>query len=255
MNALSTLKAGSHLAKMLMLGACLMAVSGCAAPHGVKAPDASQADADPLESVNRAIYKFNFEADRFVLKPVTVGYRTVVPEKGREMVTNFLANIYTPVTFANSVLQRDPQNSFASLWRFILNTTFGGAGLFDFASAAGLKNRPADLGETFAMYGVGPGPYVVLPIIGPSNVRDAFGRLGDAFINPFNYLGNDVSTVLWSATAIDQRSANMQLLDDIYSSSLDPYSTFRSGYTQKRAATIRRATISRNKALERGMCK
>jgi phospholipid-binding lipoprotein MlaA len=217
---------------------------------------------DPLESVNRGIFWFNRMFDQVLLKPITQGYRFVVPEKGREMVDNFVSNLYTPVVLVNSVMQRDPQNSFATGWRFILNTTFGVGGLFDFASAVGLHNRPADLGETMAFYGVGPGPYVYLPFIGPSDLRDSFGRLGDAFMMPTNYApswfkGGDgywIEYGTWGLTAIDERSKNWSLINDLYSNSLDPYTTFRSAYTQKRASDIRRAKTERDKALEHGSC-
>ncbi len=204
---------------------------------------------DPLEPLNRAVYRFNYVVDGVVLKPAAQIYRGVVPTKGREMVTNVLENIYAPVTVANSVLQGDPQNSFASFWRFILNSTFGVLGLFDAASEMGLKSRTTDFGQTLAIYGFGSGPYVVLPIIGPSNARDTVGRVGDVFMNPFNYIDDGVSLTIWSATAVDKRSNNMKLLDDIYSSSLDPYSTFRSGYTQHRSAAISRAKAARSKNL------
>ena len=220
-------------------------------------------DVDPLEPVNRGVHWFNHIFDVAVLKPVTQAYRFVVPEKGRSMVDNFLTNIYTPVVLVNSVLQRDPQNSFATGWRFILNTTLGVGGLFDFASEVGLHNRQADLGETMAFYGVGTGPYIVLPIIGPSNVRDALGRLGDAFMTPTNYApgwfkggqGYEIEYGTWALTAINERSKNMSVIDEIYNNSLDPYSTFRSAYTQKRASDIRRAKAARDKALARGSCK
>lgn len=212
-------------------------------------------DIDPLEPLNRGVYRFNTTVDGVVLKPATMIYRGVVPEEGRTMVTHFLENLYSPVVFANSVLQADPQNSFTTLWRFLINTSFGIGGLFDVASEAGLKNRPADLGETFAFYGADTGPYIVLPIIGPSNTRDAFGRLGDAFMNPFNYVDTGTSIALWTATAIDARSNNTKLIDSVYETSLDPYATFRSGYMQKRASEIKRGKAARDKALENALCK
>lgn len=227
-----------------------LAIGGCTPP--APSPEQEEAvDSDPLETYNRAMYRFNYTLDMLVLKPVTKGYQAVVPRKGRTMVSNFIDNLYTPLVFANSVLQGDPQNSFASMWRFLLNTTYGIGGLFDFASEAGLKTRSADFGQTLAIYGAQPGAYVVLPVIGPCNVRDTAGRIADAFMNPFNYLGNTTSAVMWSATAIDTRSRNAKLIDDIYETSLDPYSTFRSAFTQKRASDIRRAKAAREKALER----
>ena len=209
---------------------------------------------DPFEPVNRGIYKFNYVVDKAVLKPVTWVYRGVVPQPGQNMVSHFLENLFTPVVFVNSVLQADPQNSFATMWRFILNSTFGVAGLFDFASEAGLKNRSTDLGQTFALWGMKPGPFVELPIMGPSNVRDAFGRLGDAFMLPTNYMGATVEYSVWGATVIDQRSQNTKLLDHVYETSLDPYATFRSGYAQKRVSDIKRARAARAKAWQQAVC-
>jgi phospholipid-binding lipoprotein MlaA len=227
-----------------------LALSGCT--HAPKNATTEKADVnDPFEPVNRGIYKFNYYLDQGVLRPVTVGYRYITPVKGQKMVHNFLENLYSPAVFVNSVLQGDPQNSFATVWRFILNTTFGGLGFFDFASEVGLYNRPADLGQTLGFYGVGTGPFLELPIIGPSNVRDGVGRIGDAFLNPVNYAdANWVWIAAWGVTAIDQRSQNMKLIDDVYSTSLDPYATFRSLYTQKRVTDVKRAHDARQKALE-----
>lgn len=235
---------------VLMLGGCTHAPTDSHATPD-RDPDEIATENDPFEPLNRGIYQFNYTVDGLVLKPVTSVYRGVMPEKGRLMVSNTLDNIYMPLTFFNSVLQGDPENSFTSLWSFLLNSTVGIGGLFDVASDAGLHPRRADLGQTFALYGAGTGPYVVIPIIGPSNTRDAFGRLGDAFMNPFNYVDTGASITLWTATAIDQRSRNTKLLDTVYGSSLDPYATFRSGYTQKRAEDIRRAKAARDKALEK----
>jgi phospholipid-binding lipoprotein MlaA len=210
-------------------------------------------DKDPLEPLNRAIFEFNRTLDGMLIRPVTQAYRGVVPEQGREMVSNFLGNLYSPVVFANSVLQADPQNSFATLWRFILNSTLGVLGIFDFAGdVVGLHNRDADMGQTFAMYGADEGPYLVLPLIGPSNVRDGFGRLGDMFFVPTNYADSGwVSVAAYTAMVIDTRSNNMQVIDDVFKSSLDPYATFRSGYAQKRTSDIKRAKASRDAALEK----
>jgi len=236
----------------ILTACCLMMVSASACGN-IPQKNTDNLDTDPLCGYNRAMFAFNEGFDKILLRPVTSGYRYVMPEEGRHMVSNFLDNLYTPVIFANSVLQGDPQNSFASLWRFILNSTLGGAGLFDFASASGLHNRPADFGETLAMYGVDSGPYVVLPILGPSNIRDGVGRLTDAFLTPTNYASNSVSYSIWGATAIDIRSRNMSLIDSIYKDSLDPYSTMKSLYEQKRAADIRKAKASRQKSLKKAL--
>lgn len=235
------------------LGTALLALllAGCAPQNNAATPDYDAMDEDPLEPYNRAMHEFNYTIDGAVLRPVAQIYRGIVPEKGRELVSNFLDNLYTPLIFANSVLQLDAENSFSSLFRFFLNTTAGIGGLFDVASEAGLKTRPADFGQTLAMYGADAGPYVVLPIIGPCNARDSVGRIGDAFMNPFNYIDEGLTYAIWGATAIDKRSTNMKLIDDVYSTSLDPYTTFRSGYTQKRAADIRRAKAARARSIEK----
>lgn len=249
---MSMVKFYRRLDVKIALCAALLAVSGCAtAPHDKNGSEQAAADHDPMEPINRAIFQFNYVVDGVVLKPVTQIYRGVTPAKGQEMVSNFLDNLYTPLSFFNSVLQGDPENSFASLWSFIINSTVGVGGAFDVASEIPLKYRKADLGQTLAMYGAGPGPYVVLPIIGPSNARDSFGRLGDALMNPFNYTDEPWPYVLWGATAVEKRSENMKLIDDIYASSLDPYATFRSGFTQKRASEIKRAREARKKSQEK----
>jgi len=240
-----------RLGMKVALAAALLAVAGCAnAPHD-KNGDQVAENNDPMEPLNRAIFQFNYVVDGVVLKPVTQVYRGITPEKGQEMVSNAIDNIYTPLSVFNSILQGDPENAFVSFWRFMINSTLGIAGVFDVASEIPLKHRATDLGQTFAMYGAGPGDYIVLPIIGPSNTRDSFGRLGDALMNPFNYIDNGASIALWSATAVEKRSENMKLIDDIYASSLDPYATFRSGYTQKRAADVKRAKEARRKSQEK----
>ena len=240
----------------LMLGfTCL---SGCT--HTPEKSDSTESqetgidEVDSLETFNRVMYKFNYGLDMLVLKPVTTGYDAVVPKPGRVMVTNFLDNLHAPVVFANSVLQGDPQNSFATLWRFILNSTFGLGGTIDFATSAGLKNRPADFGETLAMYGMDSGPYIVLPLFGSSTGRDTVGRMADAGMDPLSYTGYlEVTIPRASMTAVDARSRNGKLLDDVYENSIDPYETFRSAYMQHRASDIRRAEQDREKALEQ-MC-
>jgi phospholipid-binding lipoprotein MlaA len=215
------------------------------------AHEQSALDADPLSGFNHAMYQFNYVFDGVALKPAAHIYRGLVPEYGRARVTNALENIYLPVTFGNSLLQGDVYNSFTTLWRFLINSTIGLAGMYDVASDAGLHHRATDLGQTFAIYGAEPGAYLVLPILGPSSVRDGIGRVGDIFMNPLVYIDSGLSYAVAGATAVDARANNMKLIDDIYASSLDPYSTFKSGHTQKRASDVRRAKEDRRKSLEK----
>lgn len=209
----------------------------------------SDKENDPWEPFNRGMYRLNYVIDGLVLKPVTQIYRGVIPAKGQEMVHHFVLNLEEPITFGNSVLQGDPQNSFTSLWRFLLNSTVGVFGLFDVASEVGLKGRITDFGQTLALYGVESGPYLFLPILGPSSARDGLGRVADAFMHPAMYV-NDTGTsiALWSVTAVDTRSDNFDLIEDIQKTSLDPYVTFRSYYSQHRANNIKKARAARDAA-------
>ncbi|WP_293618647.1 VacJ family lipoprotein [Salinisphaera sp.] len=134
---------------------------------------------DPWEGFNRRVYRFNALADRFVLMPVVQVYRTVTPGFARTGVQNFFSNLGEINTFANSVLQIKPASSAVTLSRFVVNSTVGLAGLFDPATALGLEQRNEDLGQTLGHYGVGAGPYLVLPFFGPSSLRDSVGLAGD----------------------------------------------------------------------------
>jgi phospholipid-binding lipoprotein MlaA len=246
----------------LVLGALSMLAAGAAeaAPKAankkVAAPteevvDVAEGDNDPIEPFNRAMFQLNYGLDTVVVRPVTQGYRYVMPDQGRRMVSNAVNNLYTPVVFANSVLQGDIYNSFATFWRFAINSTFGVFGLFDAATEVGLTNRTTDLGETFAFYGADTGPYLVLPLMGPTNVRDALGRAGDTFASPLTYADDWVRGVGIGVTVVDARSRNMKVLDDIYATSLDPYATMRSGFTQRRADTVKKSKKQRDASLKK----
>ncbi len=226
--------------------ALLATSTACSTPKG------EATEYDPWESFNRPMYQLNYVVDGVVLKPITQVYRGVVPEYGREKVHNFVENLASPITFANSILQGDPENMFITLWRFMFNSTVGIGGLFDVASDLGLHNRKTDFGQTLALYGVENGPYLFLPIMGPSGARDGVGRVADYFTHPAAYVENDTTSLsLWAITAVDARSENYDLIEGIYKSSLDPYATFRSGYIQKRDSDIKKARASRDKVWQK----
>ncbi|MEK6745828.1 MAG: VacJ family lipoprotein [Pseudomonadota bacterium] len=232
--------------KFVAVAFCAGMLSACTTP----VPSAnSETTHDPIEPLNRGIFQFNYAVDTVLLKPVAQGYDAVMPKRGQTMVSNFVSNIKEPVTFANSVLQTDANNSFTTLWRFLFNSTFGIAGLFDVASELGLKNRETGLGDTFAIYGADAGPYLMIPVFGPSSVRDGIGRAGDVFLDPISYTNNPVFYSVVAVKTIEARHRNMKLLNDIYNS-IDPYSTMRSIYTQFRAKAIKNAINQRNKSLE-----
>lgn len=195
---------------------------------------------DPLEPANRAIFTFNEYADMLLIKPLAQGYDYVVPDAGKRGVTNVLSNLSMPVVFVNSVLQGDPQNSFEALWSFILNSTFGIAGVFDFTGAnTDLSVNREDFGQTLGVWGLGGGPYLVLPLLGSSNGRDLVGRGVDYAADPITYVDDDGLAIGKIAlTTLDFRYRTLKLVDDVYDTSLDPYVTFRSAYDQQRRALI-----------------
>lgn len=198
-------------------------------------------DEDPLEPINRAFFRTHLVLDQIVFRPVSKVYEGVVPEVGRTAVSNFLDNITSPVDFVNSVFQGDAENSFATFWRFVLNSTLGFAGLYDFAEEeVGLNARQADFGQTLAQYGVSSGAYLFLPVFGPTTLRDGTGRGVDILFDPVTWTNDsDWSIAEGIAIGIDYRTENMKAIDDLNNNSLDPYSAYRSAWIQKRTAFIR----------------
>lgn len=229
-------------AKMMLAALATTTLVGCAdytTQQGLKAPESEM---DSNEGVNRFFYAVNNAIDAVLIKPITYVYRSIVPETGREMVSNFVHNLGSPVYFGNSVLQGDVENSFAVFWRFALNTTVGVGGLFDVAESNGLRARDADFGQTMAVWGVPSGDYTFVPVFGPGTVRDTFGRLVDLAMNPsFWAKDNWYGYAQAGITILDTRSRNYTLIEDTKRTSLDPYATFRSGYMQRRTAEIRKA--------------
>jgi phospholipid-binding lipoprotein MlaA len=201
---------------------------------------ATHNDEDPMESLNRGIFKFNEVVDTILLKPVAQGYRFITTPYIRDRIGGIAQNMGEPVTIANALLQGDIDRTFISFWRFMINSTVGVGGMFDVAQTAGLPYRAEDFGQTLAVWGVGSGPYIVLPIYGPSNGRDFVGLVVDYYTDPFHYMMEDDTDEFYYAAAkgIVKRERLLDPIDDIYASSLDPYTSFRSIYTQQRDAEI-----------------
>lgn len=196
---------------------------------------------DPLEGFNRAIYRFNEELDRYVLKPVAEGYDTVAPGPVKTGVSNFFANAYTPVVIVNQFLQGKFHYGMQGIARFTVNTVAGLGGVVDVASQMEdpLPRRKEDFGQTLAVWGVGSGPYLVLPLFGPSNLRDAIGLVPDWYAQPVNHIEDD--GVRWGLTALDAVDARYRLLAAgavMDEAALDPYAFVRSAYQQNRARLI-----------------
>ena len=142
---------------------------------------------DPVEPANRGIFEFNMFLDRALFRPVTALYRTIAPETLREFIHNFLQNLRTPVILANDLLQGEPSRGGTTTMRFLINSTIGVVGFGDPATSMGFEQHDEDFGQTLAVWGAGEGPYFMIPIFGPSNPRDAVGKVVDFFLDPINW--------------------------------------------------------------------
>lgn len=197
---------------------------------------------DPLEIPNRFIFAFNQTLDVFILKPAAESYRFLLPSVIRDAIRNFLRNLATPVVLINDLLQGEFERAETTFARFAINTS-SSLGLVDFATGEGYEYHEEDMGQTFASYGIGEGAYLVLPLFGPSSVRDGFGRLGDIFLDPLTYVGQiyDVQAELLAiplVSGIDLRSRNIETLEDLESDSIDFYARIRSLWRQSRQNEI-----------------
>jgi phospholipid-binding lipoprotein MlaA len=199
---------------------------------------------DPWESTNRQIFGINQSVDKAVLVPVANAYRFAIPSTFRDMIHDFLQNLNSPIIFANDVLQAQPGLAGETFGRALINTTIGFGGFFDVAAKFGVPFHTNDMGITLATWGISSGPYLMLPVLGPSNPRDFFGDIADGFGDPGNIVASDHHR-LWAAvlrgavSGIDERSRNIENLAEIERTSLDYYATIRSLARQRRAAQIR----------------
>ena len=209
------------------LGTALVALAACAAP-------ATSAD-DPLEPLNRNILFFNGALDRVVLRPVASGYARVVPAPIRAGIGNFLDNLREPRTAINQLLQGRPGLAVADTARFLVNSTLGIGGLFDPATQMGLAHHREDFGQTFAVWGIEPGPYLMIPFSGSSNVRDAIGMVVGLGAMPQTYIDFPPRAGLTAMWVVRQRSESLHLGAQITG---DPYVYLREAWMKRRAAQI-----------------
>lgn len=200
---------------------------------------------DPWHGANRVLFALSMQLDRMLLAPVSHGYRAIIPEVLRNRVSRAVDNLGEPGTMLNDLAQGHPRRAGRATARFAINSTLGVAGLFDVAGAMNIPLHDSDFGQTLGRYGVGPGPYVYVPIIGPSDLRDGLGRIVDVVTDPVSLLTGGITTTLgasrFSAVTIDTRTradAAFRALDD----ATDPYATARSAYTQRRSAVVLEAT-------------
>ncbi|GAA0574021.1 MlaA family lipoprotein [Rhizomicrobium electricum] len=227
------------LQKIFTIAIVGVLAAGCAAS---KDPEAI-AQNDPYESTNRSIFDLNTKLDKYFAKPVAQGYNTVVPQFARTGVHNFLATLDKPVTFGNDLLQGEGTRAGETLGRFTVNVTLGVGGLVDVATMIGIPDHSEDFGQTLGVYGVGEGPYLVMPFMGPKPPRDLAGGIVDIFIDPTTYIsfhGSDTWYAVRSGVSVlDLRARNIDTLDQIERTSIDLYATTRSLYRQYRNSEIR----------------
>jgi phospholipid-binding lipoprotein MlaA len=216
---------------LVLLGA-LGGLGGCATVGGN--PD------DPLEGYNRAMFSFNDSVDKAVLKPVATGYKKVMPEVARTGVSNFFANLGDVWIGINNILQGKVGPGVSDFGRFAINTTMGIAGLFDVASGAGLEKHNEDFGQTLGRWGIGSGAYVVLPLLGPSDVRDGLSLLVvDWHGDPLWYVRNiPTRNELVAAHYVDQRANLLDVSQLMEEAALDRYVYVRSAYLQRRRSLV-----------------
>jgi phospholipid-binding lipoprotein MlaA len=230
-----SMKSIASRALLICASGLLLALTGCAS-----GPNANPRD--PLEPYNRTMSSFNDGVDRAVLKPVATAYVAVTPTIVRTGVTNFFGNLQDGWTFVNSVLQLRPQKAVDSITRFSMNTFFGLGGLLDIAGEAGIPKHNEDLGKTLGRWGVPSGPYLVLPIFGPSTVRDALTITAETAYDPVSQI-NPIAArnAVTAVRLVNSRSKYLRLGNLLDDAALDKYSFTRDAFLAKRNADVARS--------------
>lgn len=212
---------------LLLLGACATAPATRSDPR------------DPWERMNRATYAFNDKFDKAILRPVARGYRNTVPHVVQTGIRNAFDNVDTTIVMLNDLLQGQLTPFMHDTSRLLVNTVIGIGGLFDPATAMGLEKGDRDFGQTLGKWGAQPGPYLVLPFLGPSDVRDTFGRGADTFSTPRAYISNTYWNYgSWALEKVDGRSRYLDA-DRVLDGAYDPYAFLRNAYLQNRAFKVR----------------
>jgi phospholipid-binding lipoprotein MlaA len=215
----------------VVLSMLLLMLSACATV------DPEYADPrDPLESFNRSMFTFNDNLDQYVAKPLARGYKKITPEPIDRGITNFFSNLDEVGAIVNNSLQLKFKDAASDLGRLAVNSTLGLLGFMDVASGMGLQKHNEDFGQTLGAWGIKPGPYLVLPVIGPSSGRDAVGFTADWFTNPLYYVVEDVgvSWGLYLIRFVDRRAGLLKSTDLLETAALDPYAFMRESYLQYR---------------------
>ena len=205
-------------------------LTGCAAAHNPN---------DPLEPFNRGVYRFNDALDKALLKPAAKGYSAVMPTTGKVMVSNFFSNLDDIMVTVNDLLQFKLVQGYSDGMRFLVNSTIGVFGLIDVASSGGLKKHNEDLGQTLGKWGVGNGPYLVIPIVGPSTLRDGVGFYADLYLDPMYYI-DDMSTrnLAYLAQKITLRAGLLDQEKVLDEGAIDRYEFIRDIYLLHRKSLV-----------------
>jgi phospholipid-binding lipoprotein MlaA len=214
------------------LFALVASAAGCATIP----PDSGSDPRDPLETYNRHMSEFNDRVDRAILKPVAQGYVAILPEGVRNCVGNIFGNLGEIPVAVNNLLQGKPAEAVSDICRFAINSTVGLAGCFDIATKMGLEKHNEDFGQTLGRWGAGPGPYFVLPLLGPSTIRDTAGRVVDMGVgDPLSYVESDPARYsLWGTRTVDQRASLLDAEKLVDQAALDRYQFIRNAYLQRR---------------------
>jgi phospholipid-binding lipoprotein MlaA len=226
------------LKRITILIVCASMIGCASIPAGSeRSPD------DPWEPFNRSVFSFNESLDDYLLKPITKGYRFILPKPAQQGVDNFFGNYRDIYTSANNLLQGNLSMAFSDLMRVVVNTIFGLGGLFDVATPGGLEKHKADFGQTFGVWGIPSGPYVVLPFFGPSNVRDTFGTAVDLETDYlFRMLPNvALRNSLTALRVVNARNNYYEAGDLLEGAALDKYTFTRDAYIQRRQYQIDQA--------------
>ena len=203
--------------------------------------DAEFEQYDPWERFNEKMFNFNIKLDRYVLKPVARAYRVVVPDQFQVMISNGFDNIRVVPRIVNNLLQAKFVGALSELTRFVLNSTIGFGGLFDVGKHAGIERRGEDFGQTLGVWGAGPGPYLILPLLEPMTVRDGVGRGVDMFLDPLGYFVPFIPERLLMRLedTVNERALNYDLFQGVEETTLDLYSSVRHFYLNRRERQIR----------------
>ena len=234
--------------KILVLASFVL-ITNCSVNENYSVIDKTPEAEDPWENLNRGTFAFNQKFDKYLLSPVAKGYRFIFPSEIRTGVRNFLSNLSEPWTSINSILQGDFTNTGNAIARFLINSTAGILGIFDVATEIGFEKQKEDFGQTLAVHGVGPGPYLMLPFLGPSTLRDALGKITSLYADPVTLAleRNDKDQWIWIGMAVkgvDFREQNLEKIDNLNATSVDFYATLRSLYLERRSSMIRNQKVN-----------